>query len=495
MRCYLFIEIFSIHTLVLASILALGAAGQHAERPPALNQLATPAEQDYLLDELARVQPPERLRELAGYGQRQLDQGGGFYGMMPDQLAQPGSIPVPGDSKGRLEAALCLARQRKVNLEALKQLNPDYPLSFGGHSLKEFLDRIPPAKPADDDSHPVFRIHLDTSALRGFFSALSDGEISAEEAVALAALPSNQAMLQHRRELGYVPEPLPDSESLAAMIRMAGSTDPLDRLWCWINSQNAFDYADLIQNADGYRRFLSDLESHGDSLVDAALQRITQFSPPDIEFETTFAFTVGWAIRGWATPDMAGLNVEQVKDDWHFLLGTLIEETYHRLQLEMFPATSGIPARDFSDLVTIHTGDARYDRLYAIVAYTVAEGAANLVRGPFGVADLEKKVPAGIELMARFVSLVVENGDLESADALINEGLKGNGPLYGLGWKLAVSIAERGGNQAVGESQRQGPVPFFLQGAAIAAESGIPLLTPEVEVAVNTLAERLDQGW
>ena len=77
-------------------------------------------------------------------------------------------------------------------------------------------------------------------------------------------------MLQHRRDLGYVPEPLPDTESLAAMIRIAGSTDPLDRLWCWINSQNAFDYADLVQNADGYRLLLSELESHGDSLVGAA---------------------------------------------------------------------------------------------------------------------------------------------------------------------------------------------------------------------------------
>jgi len=491
LRSKLYPSRYSIQAILLVTILALGAAGRQEERSTALNQLTTTAEQDYLLGELARVQPPERLRELADYGQRQLELGGGFYGMMPDQLADPDSIPVPSDSEGRLEAALCLARQRKVNLEALKQLNPDYPLSFGGQSLTVFLDRIPTARPAVDESPPRICLHLDTSALNGFFTALSDGEISAEEANALAALPSNQAMLQHRRELGYVPEPLPDSESLAAMISMAGSTDPLDRLWCWINSQNAFAYADLIQNAGGYRRFLSDLESHGDSLSDAALQRITQFSPPDIEFETTFAFTVGWAIRGWATPDMAGLNVEQVKDDWHYLLGTLIEETYHRLQLELFPTATGVPATGFSALVAIETGDDRYDRLYEIVTYTVAEGVANLVRGSFANVNLAEQAGAGAELMARFVNQVLEKGDLASADALINEGLKGNGPLYGLGWKLAGVIAERDGNQAIGEYQQQGPVFFFLHGAKVSRESGEPLLSPEVVTAVNNLADHL----
>ncbi len=72
---------------------------------------------------------------------------------------------------------------------------------------------------------------------------------------------------------------------MAELIRMAGSIDPLDRLWCWINSQNAFDYADLFQNTADYRHLLAELESHGDSLVDAAVARIAQYTPPGIELE------------------------------------------------------------------------------------------------------------------------------------------------------------------------------------------------------------------
>lgn len=41
-----------------------------------------------------------------------------------------------------------------------------------------------------------------------------------------------KTLLEHRRHLGYVPEPLPDLASLAQMMMMAGSVDPLDRLWC-----------------------------------------------------------------------------------------------------------------------------------------------------------------------------------------------------------------------------------------------------------------------
>jgi hypothetical protein len=475
--------------LVILLVPVTGLRLQAAE----LDELVTPAEEKFLLAELARVQPPDRLRELSDYGRRQSELGGGFYGMLPDQLADPDAIPVPADERGRLEAALCLAQQREVNLAALRKVNPDYALAFRGVTLLAFLDRMPPGEAPTSGPAGALSLELDVSALTGFFAALADGEISEGEAAALADLPSNQAMLQHRRNLGYIPEPLPDTESLAAMIRMAGSADPLDRLWCWINPQNAFGYADLAQNVKGYSVFLSDLENHGEDLRSVVLGQIASYAPANLRFGARFAFTVAWGIRGWATPEMAGLNVEQVKDDWNLLFGTLVEETYHRLQLELCPTTTGKPASEFSDLVAIDTGDARYDRLYEIVTYTVLEGAANLVRGRFASADLAEKAPAGAELMARFVQQVLEQDDVESADALISEGLRSNGPLYGLGWRLAALIAERDGKRAVAEYQKQGPVRFFVHGATIAVENGKPLLTPDVMAAVDTLEERLSR--
>jgi len=477
---------------IIVPMTSLGAENREA-RIAELDDLVTPAEKTFLLDILADIAPPERLLELADYGQHQLDLGGGFYGMLPDQMADPALIPLPRDEIGIIDAAICLARQRRENLVALEQLNPDYVPRFEERSLVSFLDQISTEIPASTGEKTHLYLNLDFSALEGFFRAIDDGEISVEESLTLAALPSNQAMLQHRRNLGYVPEPLPDTESLATMICTAGSSDPVDRLWCWINPQNAFDYADLVQNADQFRDFITELDAYGDELADAALARIAIYTPPESHLETTFAMTVGWAIRGWVTPDMAGLNIEQIKNDWHFLFGTMVEETYHRLQLQLFPSPTGIPATAFSDIVTVDTGDVRYDRLYEILAYTAAEGAANLVRGPFADASLGDKAQDGANLMARFVRQVVVEGDLETADALLNEGLKGNGPLYGLGWKLAAVIVKRDGDEALGKYQQAGPVRFFLHGADLADEEGDPLITAEVYDAVEALADRLDK--
>ncbi|UCH82934.1 MAG: hypothetical protein JSW50_10710 [Candidatus Latescibacterota bacterium] len=477
--------------LSLFLVIAIDPAGGPPSWAAGLNGLVTPVEKDFLLTELARVQPPERLHELSTYGQRQSELGGGFYGMLPDQLTNPDSIPLANDDAGRMAAALRLAQQRSVNLAAMQQINPNYRLTFEGESLPSLLGEIAPDWKSSSESTSGLVLVLDTSALDGFFDALADGEISSEEAVALANLSSNQSMLEHRRNLGYVPEPLPDTESLAEMIRIAGSTDPLDRLWCWINPQNAFGYADLAQNVDDYTRFLSELGVNKRHLESAVVKQIESYTPEPLPLDVRFAFTVGWAIQGWATPEMVGLNLEQAKDDWHRLFGTLVEETYHRLQLELCPTMTGKPAREFSDLVTVDTGHPGYDRLYEIITYTVLEGSANLVRGQFAAADLADKAPAGAELMTRFVEQVVQGEDVESADALISEGLKGNGPLYGLGWKLASLIAERDGKRAVGEHLRHGPVQFFNYGARLAAEQGEGLLTGEVVAVTDALEKRL----
>lgn len=484
-------------TMLLAAVFGCSlAVAAIVVRPLSATQVDTdardtPSAVEFLLEQLARITPPERIRELATYSERQSELGGGFYGVLPDQLADADSIPVPSDERSRREAALVLLRQRRDNLEAMERVSPDYPVTFRGESLGRFLSRLsnPLSTPSETIEH--VRLHLDTSALDGFFAALSDGEISEAEAMALAELPSNQAMLSHRRNLGYVPEPLPDTESLAEMIGMAGSRDPLDRLWCWINPQNAFGYADLVQNADAYTDFLSDIDNLRAPLANAVLSHIDRYLPAGGDYDVTFAFTVGWAIQGWATPEMAGLNVEQVKDDLDRLFGTLAEETYHRLQLQFCATPGGAPAREFTDLVTIDTGQARYDRLYEILTYTMLEGCANLARGRFASPDLAEQTPAGVELLARFVDEVVAQGQAENADALISQGLKGNGPLYGLGWTLASLIADRDGPQAVAAYQERGAVAFFGRAAEVSRENSRPLLPEDVVAAIDALDAHL----
>jgi len=97
---------------------------------------------------------------------------------------------------------------------------------------------------------------------------------------------------------------------------------------------------------------------------------------------------------------------------------------------------------------------------------------------------------AGADHVAAFVDTVVAGGDVAAADGLINQGLRSNGPLYGLGWHLARALADAEGPRAVGGRLRQGPVAFLQAAAAVDPDH---LLSDDVLAAVETLARLHDR--
>jgi hypothetical protein len=129
---------------------------------------------------------------------------------------------------------------------------------------------------------------------------------------------------------------------------------------------------------------------------------------------------------------------------------------------------------------------------HEILVYTVAEGAANRVRGPWADLTLADRAPLGADLLARFVEEVVRGGDIEKADDLMGEGLRNNGPLYGLGWVLAGRIEASEGPRAVGTWQGKGAEAFVLRANALATEAGEPLLAAEVVAAIRELQQKME---
>lgn len=444
-----------------------------------LGELLVPAERAELLELLEAVDPPESLRELASYGAWQEERGGGFYGLMPDQTAALGALPMPVDDVTRLETAVTLAELRRANRAKLAELG--YPLDFTGEDIAELPAGEPPRR---------IHITLDDSAIRGFLAALDNGVVDPSEAASLAALPSNREMIRHRRNLGYVPEPLVTEQGLAAMLRRAGSGRPVDRLWAWINPLNDFGYADVVTQRARYEEMMRSLEQLREALVGAAAGRIAAYLPEDIEVEEVFALTVGCLIRGWATARMSGLNLEQVKDDWPRLERTMTEEVYHRVQLKLMPTASGEPAHEFEDLV-VRVDDPGLSKLYELLVYTVAEGSANLAATPApGVDDLVS-AEAGSELLERFVATVVRAGEVDQADALLDEGLRSNGPLYALGFRMAQIVERHDGPAAVGALLQAGPVAFVERSLALADEDRVSLVGRDSAAAVSELARAL----
>ncbi len=435
-----------------------------------LAQLVEQYDVDFLLQAISKISPPERFLEIAQYHKRQSEEGGGFFGLLPEQMADEKDLPIPDSDTGILAAAIELARQRSVNLQAISTVNPEYTFSFTGDAIPDW----------SGDHPPSMSLHLDISVIRDFLEANVEGEVAFEELKNLVNLPANQEMLQHRQALSYMPPPQITKASLTNMILRAASNDPLNRLWNWLNPMNNFGYADLAIKSDDYTFLVDQIEENGQRLARKVLSNVILYTPPETELEETFAFTVGFFIRGWATNAMAGINIEQVKDNWDFILGTVTEEVYHRYQLKYCPTADGQQAQDFEDLASADFGDRRYDKLYELLTYTVLEGAANRARGEYISKQLPDGVSAGIQLVTDFSKKVVQENDLNVAEEMIANGLASNGPLYSLGWHLAGLIEAANGTHAVGAYQQRGPVAFTIHACEIAAEDGEPLFPPEV---------------
>ena len=238
---------------------------------------------------------------MADFQTKQEGLGGGFYGLMPKQLADLDAIPIHRSPGGVVAAALCLTRQRATNMEHVRVMKGDFPAPFTGDAQFPPLHGSVPASVS---------LEIDGSVVSDFLTALEDGRVTPQEARAIAELPANREMLEHRVDLGHVPPPLPTTGTLAEMIRMAGARDPLDRLWCWINPHNFFDYADIVQHRKAYARLLSEIETSKARMAGAVLSRIPGTPPKAAHSMSGYVFTVEPWIRGWATANTAGINLE-----------------------------------------------------------------------------------------------------------------------------------------------------------------------------------------
>ena len=85
-----------------------------------LAQLVEQHDVDFLLQAISKISPPERFLEIAQHHKRQSEEGGGFFGLLPEQMAAEKDLPIPDSDAGILATAIELARQHKT-LQRLRQ--------------------------------------------------------------------------------------------------------------------------------------------------------------------------------------------------------------------------------------------------------------------------------------------------------------------------------------------------------------------------------------
>ncbi len=452
-----------------------------------LKKLLPPQDIGFLFEQLGRLDEPAEIRLLSGYRQMQEEWGGGFYGMLPDELGQE-EIPLPSRFPGCVRTALLLAQVRARNLAAIRRVNPDYPLEF---TRRSFPSLAPMRYP------PRWGLELDFSAIREVLHLFEGEKVSMEEAAAVARLPAFREMIRHRRELGYLPEPLVSEEGLAHLLQQAASRAPLDMIWKWISPHNLFDLADLFLHRREYQGLLEALQARAEAIIGHILGAIAQYATEEmrrVSFQDRVSFTVGWGIAGWATAATGGINLEHFKDDYRRLLTTLTHETFHRWQLHVCPADPAAPgaARSFDALTHFPFANERHRKLYEVLSYIFLEGTATFVAPSHPPADREESARRGAELLGECAAAIYLLGDLEKADELLNEGLKSNGPFYWFGAHMAQEITARYGDAELGRTLCEGSPAFFLRYFSAATDARLHP-GPDVQARVRNLASLMEK--
>jgi len=424
----------------------------------------------FLLGQLARLDDPAEIGSLQDYGQLQIEWGGSFHGMLPSPLGDR-EIAIPADFDSLVACALTLAQARMDNISALKKAIPSYPIQFKQDAFPKLQTMTYPAG---------WSFTLNLSAIErvlDLFCNGSEASRNVESTVAeIASLPAFAEMIRHRRELGYIPEPLITRDGLASFIQHAASHAPVDMLWKWLTPENLFDLADLFMNQGNYRQLIETIGAHRHEITTHILGTIARFAPPKTVFNDRLAFAIGWGIAGWATDITGGINIEHFKDDYNRLLLTLTHETFHRFQLHVCPSDpeSVSDQRSFETIASFPFALDLDRKFYEVLTYIFLEGTATYVAAAHPPANREESIRQGRDLLSEAFSAIYTDRNTDRAEEILNNGLKSNGPFYWLGARIAESIVENGGDEALADALIAGAPAFFAEGLALDRSSDSP---------------------
>lgn len=470
---------------LVALILGMSGSTVFAQKGSLLRDLRTLVDKEdeaFLLTEIERVQPYYAIRQLARIQQMQDRVGGGFCGWLPDQLINADEIPLPVDDAGVVETAVYLARLRQANLGALTEFG------FPATSSSSPFTGIP-----STDRSPSLAVTIDTSVPTAFLDALSDGEITMAEGKKIAMLPANREILRFICDRCEGAETRVSEQTLAFMIWKAGSSDPLDRLWRWVNPVNDFGYADLAVHADQYRQLIGEFQSHRHEIADAALARVAPFLPPGTEMSVAFAFTPGCLTGDWMTPAMSGTDVLRIKAGWEEVVRRISAGAFRQYLMEQLGGPYGAAPRARMNAARTGLDDEGFVVLYEMVEVTVLEGSVDYVSTGLASVIGTSSIGKGADLINTSVAEVIAESHGESAPGLSELGRNHHEALMVLGRYMTMLIAERDGPQAVTALLEQGSLDFFQRALEIESEGGEGLFDQEVTFAVDDLSARLDR--
>lgn len=407
-----------------------------------------------LFHDLSSLNNPEDILQLYAIQAIQDSLGGSFYGLAPAFSRKTDSIPIPFDFDNLISAGLYLAKFRARSYQAI--VKTGYPLDFTHEKLM---------LPLRKDNSPHISLVFDMSPVKQTLDAFTKNHLTLKQTNEISHLEGFKEMLAHRCNLGYIPEPLPTEKSLAQFILYASSDEPLNRLWKWLSPWNYFNLSDLYLNQIQYQNIIKVLEKKDNEIGNLISTKIDPFVPKDFKYKDTLSIAVNWGIRSWATDKTLGTNIVQFKDNYTLLIQTLSHETFHKIQLKLCPTSPLASKKDnksFEDIVNYSFADKKDEKFYQILSYIFLEGTATFIGGINASENLEVDAEKGVDLLKKIYTEIYYNNNLEAVDALLNTGLKSNGPFYSLGYELTEEILRHSDSDVIRNLLKNGTLEFFM---------------------------------
>ncbi|QTA37702.1 hypothetical protein JYK00_08230 [Thermosipho ferrireducens] len=404
------------------------------------------SEIEYIANLINQLDAPENIKELFYIQQKQAELGGGFYGIIPEPIKHPEEIPVPDSPENFLELISYLLHIRKMQREAVSSVG--FPIQFSGDSYIPKKNIL---------SNSKIKIILDFQAIKEVLAYFFSKNPTYNEAYRIANNEIFKEMVKHRNSLGYVPGPEFTTQYLADFLFFAASKKPVYEVWKWINPWNFFDFADIYSNKERYKTLIETLEKNKEDIESYISFKLEKYTPEGFEFQEKFVFGVEWAIRGWATDKFGGVNIEHVKDNYKFLIDTIIHETFHRIQAVLYPGNNN---KEFT-MLEKPLQDKKLDAFYKAMTYVFLEGTATHVqKGAFSNKSIPD-VQAAVNIFNEIYKTIFQKKEYEKLETLLNEGLRSNGPFYALGHYMSHIIEQNYSNEAIADCLVKGSPEFF----------------------------------
>jgi hypothetical protein len=403
----------------------------------------------FIIKRLMDIDIQNLKSELLSLQEKQNDLGAGFHGFVPEVIQKDLEFPNTESFSSLLEISEKLLEIKENYKPIIKKSG--FPLTFT--RIKEFTS-------TKTNPSPNIKINIDLQAVNLLVNLLEreeDFRGLIDEIVNLKAIKN---MLNHRKDLGYIPDPLMTRENLKLVLTEVKKATPINKIWMWLNPWNFFNIADYYLHLEEFKYLITYLKENKNLIQKSVGNRLTGFCPKNLSYSDEFAVTFEWGIRGWATNEMAGGNLEFFKNEIFQLTSTIIHEIYHRIQLSLL---TNKKEKDFELITNKDIGNKYDEKFYEALSYIYLEGSASFVGGVNQKMISSENVNEGVELFKDLYEMLYINKDLKESEEIINSGLISNGPFYSLGYKLTEVIVKSYGTMETYHELIQEPLNFFIK--------------------------------